>query len=414
MAVNGEQYFFLMHRNDVVTALNIDTRTGNIVQAAKNAVPELLPLGGRMSEKDLAAWWNRRAVPSARKGLGAALRLLDLPNTQSLLVSNLALSLTDHYWIRPYESELTWEQVNLYDNEFCDSIGEFQFTNKEEELHLEGKTVFSPSASLQGELKKKWMIGPDHGRYLVKGNYGASCQQSLNEILATEIHKCQSVVPYVEYKLTTLDTDTGKSIGCTCRNFTDRNIEFIPAIDINSSEKKPNDCSEFEFFIRLCCRYGLKEEDVRRFLDYQILSDFVITNTDRHFNNFGVLRDSDTLRFIGMAPIFDSGNAMFWNVENLTETYNFLDVSTVSFKKKEVQLLSYVTDREAVDLSRLPEAAFIEELYSKDKNMSEHRKNSLIQAYQKKRGLLEEFQQGKSMTERAYLRRSKGKSSLTK
>lgn len=49
------------------------------------------------------------------------------------------------------------------------------------------------------------------------------------------------------------------------------------------------------------------EAYISLFLEYQIL-----TNTDRHLNNFGVLRDTHTLKSIGMAPIFDSGNSIFW------------------------------------------------------------------------------------------------------
>ena len=42
------------------------------------------------------------------------------------------------------------------------------------------------------------------------------------------------------------------------------------------------------------------------------MTDFVLTNTDWHLNNFGVLRDSKTLKFIGIAPIFDSGKLEEW------------------------------------------------------------------------------------------------------
>lgn len=407
--MSNEQYFFLMHKNDAVTVLNIDVDSGTIIQTAKHVVPELLPLGGRLSEKELRKWWNRRAIPSGRIGVETLLSQFKMQSVGSLLVRNLALSLTDHYWIKPYDSDLTWEQVNLYENDFFDIVGAFQFSNTKEELYPEGKPIFSPGASLQGELKKKWVIGEDKVRYLVKGNYGPSCQQSLNEILATEIHRLQQSVPYTEYKLTTLDTNAGKSLGCMCKNFTDIKTEFIPAIDINSSEKKRNECSEFEFFIQLCCKYGLQEEYVRGFLDYQILTDFIITNTDRHFNNFGVLRDSETLKFVGIAPIFDSGNSMFWNVENLSEDENVLDVNTTSFKKKEIQLLSYVTDKTAVDLTRLPGTEYLLSLYEKDINMSEYRRDALINVYKKKCGLLEQYQIGKNLKETAYAVRKMGK-----
>ena len=41
--------------------------------------------------------------------------------------------------------------------------------------------------------------------------------------------------------------------------------------------------------------------------------DFLIMNEDRHLNNFGIIRDVNTLEWIDIAPIFDNGMAL--NVE---------------------------------------------------------------------------------------------------
>ena len=49
-----------------------------------------------------------------------------------------------------------------------------------------------------------------------------------------------------------------------------------------------------------------------------ILTDFVISNTDEHFMNFGVLRDTDTMKLLGPAPVFDSGNSMFFAEDRRT------------------------------------------------------------------------------------------------
>lgn len=38
--------------------------------------------------------------------------------------------------------------------------------------------------------------------------------------------------------------------------------------------------------------------------------DAVILNTDRHYGNFGVLFDTDTLDIIGMAPVFDHNRSL--------------------------------------------------------------------------------------------------------
>lgn len=44
-------------------------------------------------------------------------------------------------------------------------------------------------------------------------------------------------------------------------------------------------------------------------------------NKDRHFNNFGVLRNTETLEWLGMAPIYDSGSS-YGNVNGLYSVRN--------------------------------------------------------------------------------------------
>lgn len=40
-----------------------------------------------------------------------------------------------------------------------------------------------------------------------------------------------------------------------------------------------------------------------------IILDFLIANEDRHTNNFGFIRNAETLNWIGMAPLFGNGSS---------------------------------------------------------------------------------------------------------
>lgn len=42
--------------------------------------------------------------------------------------------------------------------------------------------------------------------------------------------------------------------------------------------------------------------------------DALIYNTDRHLTNFGVLRNSRTGELLDMAPVFDNGRSLFFNL----------------------------------------------------------------------------------------------------
>ena len=388
----AEQSYELMHKDDVVASLQLDDLSGAILKVAPGANPELLPLGGSQGADSLRKWWLRRAVPISQGNIAALLQQEGIPSTQSLLVQNLGLSLSDHYWIRPQKSDLTWKDVSPFSNAFGDlsETASAQF--------------YSPDAALQGDLIKKWVI-VDDTRCLLKGNRGANSQQSLNEVLASMLHEKQGFANHVQYRPVKLTGSAGEQYGCICEDFASETLEFIPAIDIVDSKKKGNAVSTYEHFIHVCTMHGLPEPDVRSFLEYQILTDFVLTNTDRHLNNFGVLRDSRTLKFIRMAPIFDSGNSMFWDAPRLPERSDCTEITVNSFRKTEAELLKLVTDRSRVHMDLLPSREEIEKLYAKDDSIAFV--DSIPTGYEKKKTLLERFVE-KSILVQNHHKRNKG------
>ena len=379
-----ETIYSLMHRDDPVCAVGIDAVSGSIVRVAKPTNPELLPLGGSVDSAMLKKWWQRRAVPMGQGNIQRILEQIGIATPQEYLVKNLGLSLTDHYWIKPLDMELGWDNVNLFTNDFRDPVGEMQFGNEDvQELSV---NAFSPSSSVQGELRKKWII-TNGKRCLIKGNHGGNSQECLNEVVATLLHKKQRKQPYVTYN--TMRLGNHQQIFCVCESFTSDKIELIPAIDIVESRKKDNAMSMYEHFITVCVAHGLGETQVRAFLEYQILTDFVLTNTDRHLNNFGVLRDTKTLQFVAMAPIFDSGNSMFWKSPKLPEYDDLVAVQVNSFRRTEKQLLGYVQDRGQMDVSKLPTEEEVRGVYALDPLIP--CVDSILLGYKKKIDLLNTF-----------------------
>lgn len=376
-----EKLFSLMHRDESVCAVTIDGVSGTMLRVAKPVHLELLPLGGNMDSAALRKWWLRRAVPISQGKIQRILEQLGIATPQEYLVRNLGLSLTDHYWIKPLDMELGWADINLFTNDFRDPVGDMQLGQESHEIPQ--YPAFSPSSSVQGELRKKWIIS-EGKRCLVKGNHGGNSQESLNEIVATLLHKKQGKQPFVSYS--PIKMDGSQQIYCICESFTSDEIELIPAIDVVESRKKDNAMSVYEHFIRVCMEHGLAESAVRSFLEYQILTDFILTNTDRHLNNFGVLRNAKTLEFIGMAPIFDSGNSMFWQNPKLSEYDDLTTVNVNSFRNTERQLLGYVRSRDLVDLSKLPTEEELCSIYTMDPLIP--CVDSILLGYQKKIRLL--------------------------
>ena len=384
----------LMHKNIQVALMDVSIDGGLGKVQILNQVHT--PLGGQMNMMKFHDWWKDRATPKTRKGASHALRLLGQMSTNSMLVNNLALSLTDCYWICPVNSGICWEQVSLFRNNFVDIFGELTFDTSRH-IDLRNKTLFK-FASSQGELQKKWCIDSQGRRFLVKGNWGSSYQQSLNEILATEIHKRQGVNCFTPYFLTQIDVDGGeKGIGCYSYNFCNENIESIPAWEVLNTVKLNQATNYYETLKKICVeRFGFDVDYVDRFLGYEILTDYIITNTDRHMNNIHILRNPDTLQYIGFAPIFDSGNSMFFRAQNVPSG-NFHKIETHSFLKYEVKMLQYVKDRNIVNLDKLPDANYLYNLYSKDVPERHCRIEPMIKAYNGKINSLRRFQNGENI-----------------
>ena len=64
-------------------------------------------------------------------------------------------SLSDQYWINPKGSNLTWDNVNFFQNQFSDDIGDVLFgTNKKANAF----DFSSPDNTSDGNLKKRWKI----------------------------------------------------------------------------------------------------------------------------------------------------------------------------------------------------------------------------------------------------------------
>ena len=398
MAKNAKEYF-LMHKDVKVCLMEI-TEDGSIGSVRRNeAASEHFPLGGQMNNMKFYEWWRDRAIPKTRHGAKTALQRLGYASTNSALVNNLALSLSDCYWIQPRGEELTWKDTNLFTNEFVDTFGEITM-NRDHVIDIRKETRFN-CASSQGELQKKWCIDKEGRRYMIKGNYGQSYQQSLNEIFATKLHEQQEFSNYTSYSLVCLQTDGNtEGLGCLCYDFCNENVECISAWELLQTIKIKQNESYYYPLKKVCIGLGMSEQIFNDFMDYQIMTDYLITNTDRHMNNIAVLRNPDTLEIKGFAPIFDSGNSMFYNVsfEQLSKI-KFNEIKTHSFIEKECKLLQYVRNRSLVDINK---AQMDFSIYEKDTVERQIRIPKLQQLYQRKLESLSEFQRGRDVWKNTY------------
>lgn len=112
---------------------------------------------------------------------------------------------------------------------------------------------------------------------------------------------------------------------------------------------------------------GLKEESVIAFLDYMALTDFVMSNRDRHLNNFGIVRDPFSLKFLGLAPLFDYGNSMMNNDLERLSFFASLKEPTNGFYSSYERSLNHVLNKDILDIKKLPSSSVIDTIYGGSK-----------------------------------------------
>lgn len=111
-----------------------------------------------------------------------------------------------------------------------------------------------------------------------------------------------------------------------------------------------------------------------------LVLDYLIANEDRHLNNFGLLRNADTLEWLGFAPIFDSGTSLGHN----TTTAQLASYEAICkpFKKTHGEQLRLVSDYSWIDFAKLDGIEDeIRELLSDErvqKLIDDERKNAII------------------------------------
>ncbi len=240
-----------------------------------------------------------RAIPSSRKGLDEALAKFGLSNARCLLLRSLGLSLSDQYWMKPENSDLAWEKVNFFQNEFSSDVGDVLFCAEKSGNRL---NFSSPDSSSDGFLKKRWKI--ENGkRILAKSGSSPFYQEPFNEVIASRIASFLGI-PHVPYALL---WDKGFPY-CVCPDFVDANTDLIPAWRLLMLNKPSNNDSPYTHLLSCCAAPGIP--DAKEFLDKMIVFDYLLANEDRRFNNFGALRNADSLVYLGMAPLFDSGSSL--------------------------------------------------------------------------------------------------------
>ena len=301
------------------------------------------------------------------------LHRLNINTPVELLDKAFGLSLSDQYWIKPYDVNIKYDDINFFEHDF--DYSEFL----EASLSLNSKTILkenslkTPNNTTDGMLKKAWII--DNGtRFLLKGGYKNEILQPFNEVLATKI--CERLgFDHITY---TLDKYKDLVVSkCAC--FINTNTELVTASQIMNCEEKLNSIDDYENYIKILENHNVK--NAREKMENMYILDYLIMNEDRHLNNFGIIRDVNTLEWIDVAPIFDNGQSL--NIQDYNDKELIISGNGRLFYevKSFDEIIKVVKDIKRIDLSKLD--GIVEEFdvllheYQSITNMSDGRINRL-------------------------------------
>lgn len=375
--------YILKHRNRDVAFFAMD-EDGDLY-SLEIASPEYMPILGN-GPKNLAEWIQNRAIPEGRPDLSRILLETGCKTALEYLLQNLALSPSDSYWICPESLKgITWEEISLYQHP--DGARIPFFTSRGPTY----RTIQNDSA-LTGSLEKYNVYRQGSWHLVKNGAPGIAFRlQNINEAFASVIHERLGFAEYTKYTLCFDEHGTCES--CSCRYFTDESHELVSAYYVTGGicgqAKTPQEA--YQEYIDTCIANGLDHNYVVHFMDYMILTDFLITNTDRHWENFGILRDPDTLRFLTLAPIFDSGTSMLYDDPFSKTKHHLMNIGVHGLCHSQAENLCLVRDKKAVDVSRLPDERKTAEFYMAC-GVPVERATQIARCFELKKDMLLEFQ----------------------
>lgn len=258
----------------------------------------LFPLDLEVSDTGIAKWLQGRIIPKNRTFVGEILAQLGLTidDTKGIIDVCKGLSLNDSYWVVPLGFDGKYADYNLYENRFSEVLSLVAYTGN---AGSHEAFTTSPEFTTNGMLPKAWRYIEGDGIYLYKG--GTSGGANTGKEPYSEYYAYQ-IAERMGLNAVYYDLENWKGIlASKCKLFTDIDTAFVPTGRIVTSGG-----------IAACLDFyeTIGKQALEEFKD-MLVFDAVIYNDDRHYSNFGVLRDNRSGKIIAAAPIFDNGRSLF-------------------------------------------------------------------------------------------------------
>lgn len=279
----------LMNKDTVVATYEEEIELGLYTYKEVNRSDSYFPYGFVTIDD----WIDGRQIAKHRNSIEKLMRELGLTTRHDFIAMARCLSLTDTFWMKRADEDISWSEVSLYRNPFDDVIARIAFDGTG--MYGRQNSPTSPEYATSGSFAKCWVREGDRISLLKRGSsgYANAGFEPYSEVLAADVLEAAGIdhVPYsiVQYH--------GK-LASKCPLFTSEEIGFVSAHRFFKGPFSVMDMIEF-------ARAHGAEEQFRE----MVVMDAVMANVDRHAGNYGFLVDNATGEILRMAPLFDQNMA---------------------------------------------------------------------------------------------------------
>lgn len=224
---------------------------------------------------------DRKYAKAILNSIGAVQAVTDRDRAM-ISLSYHCVSLTDVFWVKQKEEELSFSDINLYQHSLNEAIVEISLRGRQ--MTVTNREL-APDLSTKGYFPKAW-IRKENGFRLLKDG---GAKTVFRELLASQICQCFDVKQVI-YRSCFYD---GQEV---------TESELISSMEYSLVSKMA-----FDIY---AVNHDLDTLDVCRALDpaayYGMnILDYLTGNTDRHPENWGFLIDNSNNRYVSLYPLMD-------------------------------------------------------------------------------------------------------------
>lgn len=251
--------------------------------------------------KKLNHWFILRGIPGYRVGLNRLLDRLDMDDQLQLLNSYYALSVSDHYWLKEEDKEITYKRISFFNHSFDqDGFGRAMFSLGRADV--DDSVYRTPNNTLAGYQKKAW-FHRNGILYIYKGGTFPYQLEPVHEKLASEMAR-RLGMDAVSYTTSVYENQ----VVSVCANMLDEEHDLITADEVLGQTERQKEKFEYYTYIDILKEHGIT--NASKALNDMLVLDFLMMNTDRHNQNLGVIINCETMQWEKAAPIFDTGTGL--------------------------------------------------------------------------------------------------------